>query len=174
MFWRGVLLMVVAVTLTGCVTERNGLDYVAMTQKFGVPKAGQARIVVLREKGYAGITDEGWELMLDGAPLRELKTGTYIYTDRPAGHHKLSATMHLFNGVSERDIAAESGHSYFLLARPSDRSKTLAAMSNAGGLAGLVIGAAVTSNNANQGPLDFFLLDDAGARDAMTDLQLAD
>ncbi len=51
MFWRGVALLIVAVLLSGCETERNGLDYSAMMQKIGPPRAGQSRIVVLREKG---------------------------------------------------------------------------------------------------------------------------
>jgi len=45
-------------------------------------------------------------------------------------------------------------------------------MSAAGGIAGLVVGAAVTSNNENQGPLDFFPLPDPDARIAMADLRL--
>jgi hypothetical protein len=47
-------------------------------------------------------------------------------------------------------------------------------MSAAGGIAGLVVGAAVTSNNKNPGPLDFFPMDDASARDMMNDLRVSD
>jgi hypothetical protein len=172
MFWRVVALSLVAVVLAGCVTERSGLDYVSMSQKIGPPRAGQARIVVFREKGYAGIGDQGWDVKLDEGPLPDLKTGTYVYLDRPAGHHQLSATMNLFVGVTRVDISAESGRTYFFLARPSQKLKTLNAMSAAGGLAGLVVGAVVTSNNDNPGPLDFFPMDDAAARAAMTDLRL--
>src|SRR5712691_7738203 len=73
MFWRGVACLIVAVLLGGCETERNGLDYSGMMQKIGPPRAGQSRIVVLREKGYAGITDPGWDVKLDGGPMAELK-----------------------------------------------------------------------------------------------------
>src|SRR5262249_13951483 len=100
--------------------------------------------------------------------------GTYVYSDRPAGRHELTASMSLFVGETHFDIAAESGHTYFVLARPSEKAKTLNAMSAAGGIAGLVVGAAVTSNNNNQGPLDFFLLDEAAAKDAMNDLRYSD
>jgi Protein of unknown function (DUF2846) len=91
-------------------------------QKIGPPRAGQSRIVVLRERGYAGLTDPGWDVKLDGAPMADLKTGTYVYVDRPPGRHQLSATATLFPGVSQRDISTQSGRTYFFLARPSEMS----------------------------------------------------
>jgi Protein of unknown function (DUF2846) len=174
MFWRGVVLAVAAVLLCGCETERNGLDYSAMTQKLGPPRAGQARIVVLREKGYAGIADPGWDIKLDGGPMSDLKTGTYVYADRPAGQHQLSATASLFPGVSQYDLSVQSGHTYFFLARPSERAKVLGGMSAAGGVAGLLVGAAVTSGNSNPGPLDFFPLEEVAARQTIAELRLAE
>jgi hypothetical protein len=153
--------------------QRKEAARISDRQKVGPPKAGQARIVLLREKGYAGIADQGWDVKLDGGPLTDLKTGTYVYADRPAGRHQLSASLNLFPGVTQYDLTAESGRTYFFLARPSDRAKTLNGMSAAGGVAGLLIGAAVTSNNSNPGPLDFFSLDDAAARSAMAELRLA-
>jgi hypothetical protein len=173
MFLRAVVLLVVLAVVAGCATERNGADFGSFSQKVGPPKAGQARIVLLREKGYAGIADQGWDVKLDGGPLTDLKTGTYVYADRSAGRHQLSASMNLFPGVTQYDLTTESGRTYFFLARPSDRAKTLNGMSAAGGVAGLLIGAAVTSNNSNPGPLDFFALDDAAARSAMAELRLA-
>jgi Protein of unknown function (DUF2846) len=169
---RVIGLSIVAALLSGCVTERSGLDYGSMSQKLGPPKAGQSRIVVFREKGYAGIADPGWDIKLDETPLPELKTGTYVYSERAAGHHQLTATMNLFAGTTRRDFDADSGRTYFFVARPSEKAKTLGAMSAAGGIAGLVVGAAVTSNNENQGPLDFFPIPDPDARIAMADLRL--
>jgi hypothetical protein len=174
MFRRSVTFLIVAVLLCGCETERNGLDYSGMMQKVGPPKAGQARIVVLREKGYAGLTDPGWDIQLDGGPLSDLKTGTYVYADRPPGQHQLSATAALFPGVSQRDLSAQSGRTYFFLVRPSERAKVLGGMSAAGGIAGLLVGAAVTSGNSNPGPLDFFPLDGAAARATIAELKLAE
>ncbi len=52
-----------------------------MMQKVGPRRAGQSRIVVLREKAYAGIADLGWDVKLDGGPMSDLKTGTYVYAD---------------------------------------------------------------------------------------------
>jgi hypothetical protein len=169
---RVVGLSIVTALLSGCVTERSGMDYVAMSQRLGPPKAGHARIVVFREKGYAGIGDPGWDVKLDESPLPELRTGTYVYSDRAAGHHQLTATMNLFAGTTQCDFDSVSGRTYFFVARPSEKAKTLGAMSAAGGLAGLVVGAAVTSNNENQGPLDFFPLADPDAQIAMADLRV--
>lgn len=143
-----------------------------MMQKIGPPKPGQSRIVVLREKGYAGLTDPGWDVKLDGGPLAELKTGTYVYVDRPQGPHQLSATAALFPGVSQRDISTQSGRTYFFLARPSERAKVLNGMSAGGGIAGLLVGAALTSNNSNPGPLDFFPLEEDAARATIAELRL--
>jgi hypothetical protein len=173
MFWRGVVLSIAAVLLSGCVTERSGADYASMLQKVGPPPAGKARIVVLREKGYAGIADQGWDVRLDGGPMTDLKTGTYVYADRPAGRHELSATASMFPGVSQYDFAAVSGRTYFFLTRPSARAKTLNGMSVAGGVAGLLIASAITSNDSNPGPLDFLPLDDGAARSMIAELRLA-
>lgn len=172
MLWRGVFILLVAVLLSGCETERSGLDYSAMMQKIGPPRAGQSRIVVLREKGYAGLTDPGWDVKLDGGPMADLKTGTYVYVDRPPGQHQISATAALFPGVSQRDISTQSGRTYFFLARPSERAKVLNGMSAAGGVAGLLVGAAVTSGNNNPGPLDFFPLEEDAARATIAVLRL--
>lgn len=166
-------LVAVAAIVSGCASERTGADFLAMSQKMGPPRAGHSRIVVLREKGYGGITDTGWDVKLDGGPMADLKTGTYVYADRPAGRHELSASADLFPGISKREFAAAPGKTYFFLTRPSDRAKALHAMSAAGGVAGLVIGAAVTSNNDNPGPLDFFPMEEAEARTMINDLRLA-
>jgi hypothetical protein len=174
MIGRVVALSIAAVTVSGCVTERSGADFVSMSQKIGPPKAGQARIVVFREKGYGGIGDQGWDVKLDGQPMSDLKTGTYAYADRPAGSHQLSSTMAMFPGVTQRDVGAASGRTYFFIARLSDGYKSLNAMSAAGGLAGLVIASAVTSGDSNPGPLDFFPMEEGAARAAISDLRLAE
>lgn len=170
---RGAALLAVSICVAGCVTERSGVDFSGMSQKIGPPKAGHARIVVFREKGYAGIIDQGWDVKLNGAPLKDLKTGTYVYVDRPAGRHQLSATEALFPGSTQRDFVAESGRTYFFLGRQSERSKALTAAGALGGLAGAVVVAAATSGNDNPGPLDFFPVEEAEARNAMADLRLA-
>lgn len=174
MIGRVVALSIVAVMLSGCVTERSGADFVSMSQKVGPPKAGQARIVVFREKGYGGIGDQGWDVKLDGEPMSDLKTGTFAYADRPAGRHQLTSTMAMFPGETQHDVGAAPGRTYFFLARLSERAKTLNAMSAAGGLTGLVVASAVTSGDSNPGPLEFFPLEEGAARAAISDLRLAE
>lgn len=174
MFWRWVALSVAAVLLSGCAVERTGADFAAVTQKVGPPRAGQARIVVMREKGYGGITDHGWDVKLDGAQLSELKAGTYVYADTPAAVHRLSASETLFPGETNRDVRTSSGRTYFFVARLSERAKALAGAQAVGGLAGLVVGAAVTSNSENPGFLDFIPLDEANARTMIAELRLAE
>jgi len=167
-----VTLLVAALLISGCVIERSGLDFASMSQKVGPPKPGQARIVMFREKAYAGLIDQGWDVKLDGESMPDLKTGTFVYADRPAGHHELSSTMALFPGVTRRDFVVASGRTYFFLAKLSDRARTLNAMSAAGGLAGVVVASAMTSGDSNPGPLDFFPLEETAARAAITDLRL--
>src|SRR5581483_10491268 len=163
MRWGLVLAALAAAMLSGCVTERGGLDFTAISQKVGPPKAGQARIVVFREKAYAGIFDQGWDVKLDGEQLTDLKTGTFIYADRPAGQHQLTSTAAMFPGVTRRDMTLVSGRTYFFLARLSERAQKLNAMSAAAGLTGAVVTSLMTANDPNPGPLDFFPLEETAA-----------
>jgi hypothetical protein len=173
MFWRGVAWLVAALVVSGCVTERDGLDFTALSQKVGPPRPGLARIVVFREKAYGGLVDEGWGVKLDGEPLSDLKTGTYVYSDRPGGRHQLSSTAALFPGETKVDVNVAAGRTYFFLARVSERAQKLNAMSAAAGLTGLVVASAMTASDSNPGPLDFFPLEETAARAMMTDLRLA-
>jgi hypothetical protein len=115
-----------ALLLCSCqTTERGGLDYAAMTQKVGPPKAGQARIVMLREKTFS-IVDADSRFELDGVPIQGLKTG-YVYADRPAGQHRFAASEGGFPGTTEIDIAVQSGRTYFYVVRMSERKAAIAA-----------------------------------------------
>jgi Protein of unknown function (DUF2846) len=171
MLWRIVVLSIVGVLISGCVTTRSGTSFGSLSQKVG---PGQARIVVFREQAYGGLFDQGWDVKLDGQPMGDLKTGTYVYADRPAGRHQLSSEMVGFPGVTQRDIVVTAGRTHFFLAKPSDRAKTLQVTSAAGGLTGLVVGAAITSGDSNPGPLDFIPLEEGAARQAIAELRLAE
>jgi hypothetical protein len=173
MFYRGVMFLIVAVLLGGCETERNGLDYSAMSRKLGPPRAGQSRIVVLREKGFGGIVDGGWQVQLDGGQMSGLKTGTYVFADRPGGQHQLTATEAAFPGVTKHDVATVSGRTYFFVARMSKRKSALIATASSG-LLGLAVGTALTAAYENPGPLDFLPLDEAAARTTIAELRLAE
>jgi len=159
--------------LTGCVTG-SGADYASLSQKIGAPKAGQARVVVFREKAFRGSLDGGYDIKLDGEQMKPLRTGTYFYADRPAGKHQMTCDVMMFPGTSRFDIALQPGRTYYYVVRPSERADQLMGAQIAGGLVGLVVGAAVTSNGANPGPIDLFPVEEASARAAMTELQLTE
>jgi hypothetical protein len=173
MLWRGVVLLVAAVLLSGCETTRNGLDYSSILQKVGPPRAGQARVIVLREKGYGGIADGAWQVQLDGASLSGLRTGTYVYTDRPGGQHQLTATEAGFPGVTRQDLNLQAGQTYFFVARDSKRKNAYAATASTG-LLGLALTTAITSTYDNPGPLDFFPLEESAAKATIAELRLAE
>jgi hypothetical protein len=172
MFWLWVVVSVVAVTLCGCASTRTGTDYASVSQKIGPPKPGQSRIVVIHEKAN-GLAYCVCDMQLDGGAIGLLKPGSYVYADRPAGHHLLSASETLFPGDTKRDITVESGRTYFFLVRASDRHNAVSGMAVLGGLAGALVTSAVTSGSDNPGPVDFFPLDETAARTTIADLQLA-
>jgi hypothetical protein len=175
MFWRGVMLAVSAALLVGCASQRTGADYAGLVQKVGPPRPGQSRIVVLHEKvAGLGLAYCICDMKLDDGPMGRLKPGTYIYADRPAGHHQLLATETMFPGESKRDITAESGRTYFFLVKASDRHNAVTGMTVVAGLAGALVTAAATSGSDSPGPVDFFPLDEAAARTTIAELQLAE
>ncbi|MGY8709683.1 hypothetical protein RAD16_28415 [Bradyrhizobium sp. 18BD] len=173
MLVRCLVLLLAAALLCGCeTTARSGLDYSETLRKIGPPKAGQARIVVLREKGYGGIADAGWDFRLDGAPLTGLKTGTYVYMDRPAGPHQFVAEEAGFPGVTRIDFSARSGETLFFTARMSERKSAVIANASTG-LLGYGLTLAMTAGYKNQGPMDFLALDETAARTTIAELRLA-
>jgi len=174
MLWRGVVLFFLAVTLLGCASERTGTDYFAVAQKIGAPKSGQSRVVVLQEK-RSGLADYCvCDIKLDDKPVGKLKPGTYVYADTPAGRHRLFAAESLFPADTVREVTAEAGRTHFFVARPSQRHTSVTGSTYVGGLAGALVASAVTSGSDNPGPIDFLPLDEAAARTAIADLQLAD
>jgi 6-phosphogluconate dehydrogenase (decarboxylating) len=109
------------------------------------------------------------------APLLSgLKTGTFVFVDRPHGPRQLTATEAAFPGVTKHDITVQSGQTYFFVARTSKRKNALMATAagTGGGILGLALGTAFTSGYDNPGPIDFFPLDDAAARTTIAELKL--
>jgi hypothetical protein len=169
MLWRVLAGCVLAMLISGCVTDNGGPDYASMTQKVGPPRAGQARIVLLRE---SSIKLGSFDVKLDGTPLTGLKSGTYVYADTAAGTHRLTADEVMFPGSTQQEIAVQSGRTYFFMVRSSKKSDALTAMSVVGGLAGFAVGAMATSGSDNPGPLDFIAMDAAAATTALAELRL--
>jgi hypothetical protein len=175
MAWRIAMLSALAVVLLDCSSTSNitGADFASVSQKVGPPKAGQARVIVFREPPFNAI-DPGYEVKLDEVLMGHLKGATYVYADRPAGRHQISCGAAMFPGVSQKEVALVSGRTYFFNAKPSARAKALLASQAVGGLVGLAVGTAVTSNDDNPGPLDFVPVDDAAARQVMAEFQFSE
>ena len=175
MSWRSGALLSVAVALSGCVSDRAGFEYAAIVQKVGPPKSGQSRIVVLSEKGSGlGLDAALCDLKVDGGAVGQVKAGTYVYTDRPAGRHELVATQMLFPGDTKREITTVAGRTYFFLIRNSDRAKAITGVTLVGGLAGALVASAATAGSENPGPVDLYPLEEAAAKTTLAGLQLAE
>src|SRR6266545_6861934 len=106
MVGRGVVLLLGAVLLSGCMSDRTGFDYAAVVQKIGPPKPGQSRIFLLSEKAK-GLDSAVCDVKIDGGPENKLRPGTYVYVDRPAGRHEIVATQSLFPGETRRDVTTQ-------------------------------------------------------------------
>lgn len=172
MFWRGAALSIAAALLSACVTARTGFDYATVMQKVGPPAPGQARIVFMSEK--PSVNSAVAEFVVDGAKAGRLKPGTYLYADRPAGRHQILATEALFMGETRQEITTAPGRTYFVLARPSERYRTVVSTTMMGGITGALVGSAITAGYKNPGPVDLFSLEEPAARTALAELQLAE
>jgi hypothetical protein len=169
--YRTICAFVGAALLFGCAVTRDGIDYASISQTYGGPKNGQGRIVVLLEKGFAGAFDHGYPVSLDNEPIGELKTGTFVYGDRPPGRHELSVNEWDFPGVTKQEVNVTAGRTYFFVTKQSDRSKALTVGSFAG-LTGMAVTAIATSGSSNPGPVDFMPLDEAAGMRAISELRL--
>jgi hypothetical protein len=170
-------LVLLAVTVvTGCAAPaRTGATLDALTKNIGAPKAGYARVFVLRDKAFAGIIDPGWRIQLDGQTMGDLKTGTFVYLDRPAGRHQLS----FFRGgdlahVSRLDFDVAGGRSYYFRIELNEKGKMVEVGSSMAGVLPLLITSAAAAAVDDRGLFDFIPLDNATAVQAMAELRLAD
>ncbi|MGA2128853.1 MAG: DUF2846 domain-containing protein, partial [Xanthobacteraceae bacterium] len=160
----------------GCAgPARTGATLDTLTKDIGAPKAGHARVIVIRDKAFPGIFDSGWEVRLDGAPFGDLKTGTFVYRDGRAGPHQLSFERPGdLSRASRQDFAAAPGRTYFFRLDINEKGRTVSAMSSQAGLVGLFVSSAVSSAVGERGLFDFTPLDEATARQAIAELRLAD
>ena len=174
--WRLPLAMVALTVAVGCAgPTRTGATFDTLTQTIKAPKAGNARVVVLRDKAFPGIFDIGWQVRLDGAPMGDLKTGTFVYRDRPAGAHKLTFERPGdLSRESHQEFVAVSGRSYFFRLELNAKGSLVAASSMNAGLAGLFISSAISAAADERGLFDFTPLEDAAARESLADLRLAE
>jgi Protein of unknown function (DUF2846) len=177
-FWRMSLALVAVAIVAGCASAgptRTGASLDDVRNSVGAPKAGHARIVVLRDKAFPGLIDYGWKVHLDGAPMGDLKTGTFVYGDRPAGRHQLLfARPGDLSRASRHDFSAAPGRTYFFRLAMNDKGRMVDAGGIAVGLTGWFVSSAIADASDERGLFDFIALDEASARLAMTDLRLAE
>ena len=153
---------------------RTGATFDGLTKSVGTPKPGQARVVVLRDKGFGGIFDAGWQVRLDGNPMGEIKTGTFAYRDVSSGAHKLTFSRPGdFARESHNTFTAAAGHTYFFRLEMNEKGRWIQASSSAG-LAGLFISSAVSHGADERGLFDFTPLDEATARTIIAELKLVE
>jgi hypothetical protein len=172
MSWHKVTALLVAAMLTGCAGQPTGPSFTALTQELGPPRAGQARIVVLRrEKGVAGFGDRAIPVKVDGQPVGELLTGGFIYVDRPAGPHQVSADVWDYPGVARQDFTTASGRTYFFATKFNENVDKIAAATVLVGLAGAAVAMAATGEN--RGGVEMVPLSEGAARAALAELRKA-
>jgi 6-phosphogluconate dehydrogenase (decarboxylating) len=173
MFWRAIQVLM-AVALAGCAGPMSGIRYADKMQKIGPPRAGQSRLVIFQEVARGmSLEKTADEVKIDGASFGKLPPGTYIFADLPAGRHQVTVTEPMFPGDTVRDVVLDVGRTHYFMSKASSRRNSLMAIGMAGGLAGYVVGSAITTGNDNPGPVDLLLVDEASARLAIADLQLA-
>ncbi len=171
---RMALILIVVGLVAGCAGPRTGATFDTLTNSIKPLKAGEARIVVFRDKGFPGIFDIGWQARLDGEPMGDLKTGTFVYRDRAPGAHQL--TFERFGDLSRashREFTAAPGRTYVFRLEMNDKGKMVVGGSLAG-LSGIIVTSAIAANADDRGLFDFNLLEDTAAREAMAELHLAD
>jgi hypothetical protein len=107
--------------------------------------------------------------------MGDLKTGTFVYRDRPAGSHKLTFERPGdLSRESHQEFAAASGRTYFFRLEMNQKGRLVMAASSQAGLAGLFISSAMSAAADERGLFDFTPLEDAAAREALADLRLAE
>jgi uncharacterized protein DUF2846 len=168
-------LFLVLLMVFGCAAPaRNGTSFVATVQKLGPPRTGHARIVVFREKGYAGLIDPGWQIKLDDVPIGDVKTGTFVFADRPAGSHQLSMIGSNLPRPSRQDVNAAAGRSYYFKVDLNEKGRLIMAGSASAGVAGLLLTSVAAAATDERGAYDFTLVDEATARQALAEYSLAE
>lgn len=174
---RCVTLPIVLITflaLTGCAPTRTGATLDELNGKVGGPGDRQARIVVLRANDMGDVFDMGWQVYLDGTRMGDLKSGTFVYRDRPAGPHNLAfARAGDLSRASTRDFIAASGRTYVFRLEMNEKGQLVQSSGAVAGLAGLLVSSAISDASDKRGFFDFTLLEGEYAKQALADIHLA-
>jgi Protein of unknown function (DUF2846) len=169
-FWRLPVALTVAAAVAGCAPMRTGatLDAIAPL------KPGLARVFVLRDRAFGDIFDTGWQAYLDETPMGNLKTGMFVYLDRPPGPHRLyfARPGDLFR-ASQQEISVLPGRTYYFRLDMNEKAKWISSSGAVAGLTGMLVSSAISAAADDRGLFDFTPLDEAAAQTAMAELRLA-
>jgi hypothetical protein len=129
----------------------------------GPLKPGMARIVVIRQEKVFTNMLRDFPVKVDNEAVGGVKTGGFVYVDRPAGRHVVSIDLWDIPGVSRYEIKAAAGRTYFIEIKLKDKVAQINAAGAVLGLAGAAVAMAATNNDP--GPVNFKLLSEVeGAR----------
>jgi len=160
--------------MAGCAPTRTGATLDELSGKVGAPSGKQARIVVLRATDAADLFDIGWQVYLDEVSMGDLKSGTFVYRDRPAGPHKLAfARAGDLSRASTHDFDAVAGRTYVFRLEMNEKGRLVEGSGVAAGLAGMLVSSAISDASDKRGFFDFRLLEGEAARQALADIRLA-
>jgi hypothetical protein len=166
-----VLVLAIVAVFAGCAPIRTG----ATLDALAAPKPGLARVFVLRDRAFGGLFDTGWQAYLDETPMGNLKTGTFVYLDRPAGQHRLffARPGDLFR-ASQQEISVLPGRTYYFRLDMNEKGQWIQSSGAVAGLTGMLISSAISAGADERGLFDFKPLDEATARAVMAELHLAE
>jgi hypothetical protein len=162
MSFRSIFALALVLIVPACSYTREGPTIQAVEQSQLAPANGMARVVVFRAKGFSGLADIAWPVDLDGQSLGDLKTGTFVYRDCPAGTHTLTDAKWDMPGVSRLEFLASAGRTYIFEIRVSRAGLA----TSFGLIPGLAMGV------ASSGGFEFIPVDEANASQRMADIHL--
>ena len=167
--WLACSLALVLV-FVGCSPIRTGATLDAIPPI----KPGLARIFILRERAFGGIFDAGWQAYLDETPMGDLKTGTFVFLDRPPGSHRLyfARPGDLYR-ASQQEISVLTGRTYYFRLHMNEKGQWIANSQAVAGLTGALLSSAISAAADERGLFDFTPLDEGTAHMIMADLHLA-
>jgi len=146
----------------------------ALQTTMAAPAAGTARIVVMRpENGFMGAGDRAFAVKIDGRPMPDLMTGSFVFVDRPAGRHVVEADLWDIPGVTRYQVNAVSGRTYYVVAKLNKgvNKTTLGALG--GGLLGKYIVASAAGLGGEHGAIDLNPVGEATAKQIIAKLKPA-
>jgi len=163
--------LAIAMMMAGCAST-GGPSVVAAAAMGGPPKAGTARIIVMRPfKGFFGLGDRAFPVKVDQEPPIDLYTGSFVAFDHPPGRHQVSAELWDLPSGPRLELEAMAGRTYFLMAKLNDDVARVYGMSAAGGLLGKAIAIEAAPTLKTRGAIEVTLMDEASGRQLMASLK---